>query len=647
MRNQWRLLVHLQRSKSPLSILHYKKVQSLSNIYIKNHTTFNSHTPRFHFQYPRLYSSLSLSLEKNTNQSYDELIELYSDPNKTNEEIMLELQSKNNPLIVNDDYVNGLFKNRGTEPGSGKAFYDWVMGKGNGDLGSNSFNRLLGMLGGNGLVSEFWELVEVMKRKGYGVKKGASDRAMARFEKDGLDGDVERLKGLFEFGSGDGSVERVGSRVCKVIREGPWGDDVEMKLREMGVVFSGVLVKMVLENIGADVNKALIFFRWVQESGLYKHDEKTYNAMARVMAKEDYLEKFWRLVEEEMWDAGFDMEEDTYVGVLSWFVSKKMLDDAVYLYEFAMRGYVKPSVQDCTFLLRKIVTSDELDMKLFSNVLRAYKEGGNVWTNSVLDTVLKALTSVGRYGECNKILRAMEEFGFYPDEKLQGKIGFQLSKDGKTEEAAQFLDFMETSGIISSYKTWGSLIDGYCISGHLDKACDCFQKLIKNEGISCAGYALETLTNAYCSKGRAVEAYKLLSEVVVGKDVKPWHTTYKLLIRNLLAQGLFEEATNLFTPMKAHGYPPYLDPFVKYVTKSGTTDDTVMFLKAMTVKKVPSTAVYVRVFRAYLKAGRHSEAQEFLSKCPRFIRNNVDVLNLFSSMKPVKDTAATAIPTVA
>ncbi|XP_076930911.1 small ribosomal subunit protein mS81 (rPPR8)-like [Bidens hawaiensis] len=640
MRNQWRLL--LQRCK-PVSELQYNKVTSSSSThyyyyYYPNRTSIPlipTHNTHFHNpNFRRLFSSSSSPEPIITST----LIELYSDPIKTNEDVIQELNSK--PDLGIDNHVIELFKTRGS-PGSGKMFFDWVMSKETGDLrsnlSSNSCNRLLGMLGGNGLVKEFWDLVETMKTKGFGVKKGASVRTMVKFQEDGLEGDVEKLKDLFASGSVDASVDSVSSRACKVIRQGPWGDDVETKLRDMGVEFTSELVKSVLENLGTEVNKAVIFFRWVEESGLCKHDEVTYNAIAREVVREEYMDKFWRLID-EMRAKGFDIEKANYVKVLNKLVRKKMLKDAVELYAFAMSGNTKPSVQDCPFLLRKIVTSEKLDMDLFSKVLKIYKDGGNKLTNAALDSVLKSLTSFGRFNECNKILRAMEEVGFFPNENLQSKIGFHLSKNDETEEASKFLDFVEDSRTVPSYKMFGSLIEGYCLSGHLDKACDCFSKLIENGGSAYAGYALETLTNAYCSKNQSLDAYKLVLKVVNENEVKPWHTTYKLLISKLLDQGLFKEATDLFAPMKAHGYPPYVDPFVKYVSKTGTTDETVMFLKAMSCKKVPSTAVYLRVFKAYFKAGRHNDAQDFLSKCPRFIRNQVDVLTLFSSMKCGKDT---------
>lgn len=49
----------------------------------------------------------------------------------------------------------------------------------------------------------------------------------------------------------------------------------------------------------------------------------------------------------------------------------------------------------------------------------------------------------------------------------------------------------------------------------------------------------------------------------------------------------------------------------------------------MTSKTFPSTSVVLRMFEAFFQARRHGEAQDFLYKCPGYIRNHADVLNLF------------------
>ncbi|KAB5519243.1 hypothetical protein DKX38_023562 [Salix brachista] len=94
---------------------------------------------------------------------------------------------------------------------------------------------------------------------------------------------------------------------------------------------------------------------------------------------------------------------------------------------------------------------------------------------------------------------------------------------------------------------------------------------------------------------------------------------------------------------RGHGIPPHIDPFFEFVSKSGTGDDAIAFLNSMTTKKFPSISVALHLFKALFKAQRHDEAQDFLSKCPIYIQNRADVLNLFCSKKFSKDTTTTTV----
>ncbi|KAL7232122.1 hypothetical protein ACSBR2_010190 [Camellia fascicularis] len=588
----------------------------------------------------RCFSSSEVAVQQKDSDHVLLLTDIFSKSQPTTDEIKLQLDSNN--IVITHELVLKVLRSLDATPDVARRFFDWVSESQGERLSSKSYNLMLGILGSNGFVKGFWDLVGIMKKKGYGVIKGAHVRVLEKFEKEGLVSDVENLKELYASGSVDNSAEKVCSRVCKVIKRDVWGDEVEKLLQELKIEYSSDLVVMVLGNLATETNKALIFFRWIQESNLFKHDEQTYNAMLRVLGREDSIEKFWRVVD-EMRAAGYEMGKETYVEVLGRFIHRKMIKDAVDLYEFAMGGANKPSVQDCAFLLRKIVVSEEVDMDLFLKVVKAFTEGGNVLTSSTVDAVLKSLTSVGRFGECNKILKAMEEGGFLPGDTLQSKIAFQLSSNGKKEEASEFMDNMRASGCIPHYKTWASLVEGHCVAGDLHEASDCFQRMVEKVGASCAGYALELLVNAYCHKNRAIDVYELLTDMVNEKELKPWHSTYKVLISKLLVQGGFKEALNLLGLMKNQGFPPFLDPFIEYVSKTGTADEAMTFLNAMTVKRFPSTVVFLRVFEAYLKAGRHNEAHNLLSKCPRYIRNHADILNLFFTMKSQAATAATSV----
>lgn len=469
-------------------------------------------------------------------------------------------------------------------------------------------------------------MVNVMKKKGYGISKGVKETVLECFEKGGMNADVAKLKGLF-----DNVDEKNCAVVCRIVRHNVWGDDVERQIRDLNVRFSGDVVKAVLEGLALEPAKALIFFRWLEESGMFKHDGGTYNAMARVLGREDSIDRFWKLVG-DMRSAGLEMELETFVKVLGRFCKRRMVKDAVELYEFAMAGVNKPSVECCVFLLRKVAAGKELDMDLFSRVLKVFTGRGNALTDSMADAVLKSLTSVGRTGELNKVLKEMEDCGFVAGGRLQGKIAFKLSAGGNKEQAREFMERIEESGSNLDHETWECLIKGHGAAGNVDKAFDSFKEMVEKEGVASASHTFHVLMNSYCEKNRAVDACKILCRLVKEKQLKPLHSTYKLLVNQLLAQGGFADALSILGLMRTHGFPPFIDPFIEHLSKCGSGDDAVLFLKAMTSKRFPSTSVFLRMFEAFFKHGRHEEAQNCLSKCPRFIRNHADVLNLFCSM---------------
>lgn len=541
-----------------------------------------------------------------------------------------------NNVLISHELILSVLGKLDNSPDVARRFFGWVVESDGEKLSSKSYNLMLGILGVNGLVEEFWPLVYVMKKEGYGVSKGVRDRVLEKFEEEGLVDDVEKLRQVFATSSIYNSVGKIASRMSKIIRNELWGDDVEKQLRDLNVAFSGDLVKMVLESIATEPMKALMFFRWLEESGLFKHDQQTYNAMAQVLGREDCIDRFWK-VAHEMRSNGYEIDLEVCEKVLGRFCKRKMMKESVDLYELAMTGANKPSIGFCTFLLKKIAVSKQLDIGLFTRVVRILTENGNLLTDSMLDGVLKSLNSVGRYGECSKVLKVMEEAGYVVSNKLQRKIAFQLSSSGKKDEAVEIMDNMEV--FRHNCKTWASVIEGLCVAGDLDKASDCLLKMVDREGTDSAGYAVDLIVNAYCRKNKAKDAYKLLHGLVL----HPWHSTYKVLISKLLVQDGFEYALNLLEMMRSDGFPPFVDPIIEYVAKSGTGDDALAFLQAMTSHSFPSTSVVLRVFEAYFKAGRHSEAQDCLSKCPRYIRNHADVLNLFYSMKSVGGAAKNTV----
>ncbi|VVB14677.1 unnamed protein product [Arabis nemorensis] len=653
---QWRLLLlrsyHRSHLPYPSPCSQFLQVTSISTRSISSfpHSEIGALQQSEELRSLRSPMTSSASLVKSLGRSFSSEPEIKEKPAaestvidifsrlSVEDEIKKELESSD--IVISQDLALKVLRKLESNPDVAKRFFQWITEASPEELTSKNYNMMLRILGGNGLVDEFWGLVDAMKKKGHGLSANVRDKVGEKFEKDGLENDLVRLRKLFASDVLDNSAEKVCDKVCKIVMKKEWNDDVEKRVRDLNVEFQSDLVKMIVESLDVEPRKTLLFFRWIDESGLFKHDEKTYNAMARVLGREKFLDRFQNIVV-EMRSAGYEVELETYVRVSTRFCRTKLIKEAVDLFEVAMAGSSsnKPTPHCFSLLLKKIVTAKILDMDLFSRAVDAYTTNGNVLTDAMLKSVLKSLSSVNRVAHIIEVLKAMSKGGYVPSSDLQSMIASGLSRKGKKDEVDELVDFMEASGNNLDDKAMACLVEGYCDSGEFEEAIVSFEKMAGKPGVSYADDALEKLVHVYCNKNQARDAYKLLSAQVKQNELKPRHSTYKLLVKNLLTKkiardGGFEEALSLLPIMKDHGFPPFVDPFMNYFSKTGESNEALGFLKAMTSKNFPATPVVLRLFETMMKSARHSEAQDLLSVCPNYIRNNPDVLELFNSMKP-------------
>ncbi|PIA56597.1 hypothetical protein AQUCO_00700740v1 [Aquilegia coerulea] len=560
----------------------------------------------------------------------------------SNDEIKDRLESIH--LRINHERVLEMLEELGLGgyPELAWKFFNFVSETANKKLSSKSYNLMLEILGKKDYVEQFWGLFEIMKKKGYRISKGTYIKILERRE---IIKGLDELKAMYGSIPDQNSVDWLCSRACKVLRTNEWGEEAQKRLGDLNCSWTNDLVAMVIEHIKEQPMKALLFFRWIEENPSFEHSKLSYNAMLKVLGREDCHSQFWQIVD-EMKEAGFHMDMEVYSLVIARFYKRKMVKEAVNLYEFMMGSVTKPSLADSVLLMRKIVSGKELDMDLFSRCLKRFTDNGNSLTYSIFDSIVKSLTSVGRLQECGKILKAMENVGFVPTNEVYNEIIFKLCSVKRSDEAIQIFEEMEASGCSPDVNTWFSLINGQCVARELDEASSSFRYMVTKVGVAEAGDAFEVLIKGFCRKKKAEDAYKFLSEMVDGTELRPLQTTYNKLIEKLLGQQSLDEALCLLRLMKGHGYPPHLNPFVDYISKSGTGTDAMLFLRAVTneSESTLSTPVFILMFEAFFKAGRHSEAKNFFSECPNNIRSHADVLNLFASQKS-EDTDASVVAT--
>ncbi|PKA58668.1 Pentatricopeptide repeat-containing protein [Apostasia shenzhenica] len=577
----------------------------------------------------RCYSSAAAIEQKG-----DELAlvaEIFSKPIGA-DEIQAELESCGVSLSRESAYL--VLQNLEGRPEIAKKFFDWVAERESQVLRSKSYNLMLGILGDKGNSGEFWDLVEIMKKKGFGISKETCLKLSASVKKaENGDDFGSFLKELYlrNCFQQDG---RICLKICKMCNEEEDSTTIHKKLLDLGNNLSSELIASVVERLSSNPKKALVFFNWIRDQKSFKIDGPAYNAMAKVLGREDCVQEFWELLH-LMSLSGYGMEKDVYFTVLGRFLNRKMVTAAVNLYEFAMNGSRKPPASDFLYLLKKLAVSKDLDTPLITRVVRIFINDGNAVKKLTFDGVLKSLRSVGRLGECDNVLKAMEEGGFVADGAVHTKVVVGLCDAGKLDKACEYVKDLEKNGRDPELKTWASLVQNQALDGELDHAISCFHEMVEKKGCgnrACSSF--EALVNGLCKNNRYEDAFKITKEMVTKKKFQPWHSSYKFLIESLVTQGSLKEAMNLLGLMKAQGFPPYVEPFFGHFSKSGTAADALSFLKSMTVKEFPSRSVFLRLFRVLLEAGRHEVAHDILSKSPGSVHNHVDVLDLFFSMKP-------------
>ncbi|KAJ3674098.1 hypothetical protein LUZ60_006090 [Juncus effusus] len=515
------------------------------------------------------------------------IVKLFSNPQTPSEEI----QSRMNSLSVDlttPDGLNSLLLDLKSNPDAAYKFFNWVSESEKAKLDSKCFNSMLRVLGTKSCIDQFWGLVGTMrKEKGYGIDKGTFKSVSSFFEKNGLKEDFEKLKGVYE---------NVESRICEVLRSEGEEGEIFNKLNKLGFKYlSEDSVLSVLEKMNGFPKKAYLFYNWLvqKKNPPFEINGTVYNALIRVftLRRESCTDELFSVLL-KMKRAGIELENETYNKLMRKLVELKKIGYCVDLFQF------HPSDQDFVFLLKKIVSSKDFELELVSKLVSTNLSKGNSINGlSVFNSILKSLSSVEKLGECDKVLKYMENGGFKPDSLIHEKVANGLYNAGKLDETIEYINEAKKSG--------------------------------NNSNI---GHILDKIVIKFCNQNEAKKAYK----VIKTNDFKLKHDTYKLLIEKLVQEKSLKEAFGVLGLMKNLGFPPFVDPFVKYIVKKGSIEDAIGFFKAMSVKEFPSKRIYLQIFEGLFEKKRYDFAQDLLSKSPGSVRNDPFVLELFYNVKKLE-----------
>ncbi|NP_001355118.1 Pentatricopeptide repeat-containing protein At3g48250, chloroplastic-like [Zea mays] len=498
-------------------------------------------------------------------------------------------------------------------------------------VGSAAYNLMLRTLASHPSSAQrhFWPFLREMQEAGHSVDQGTYLAALASFKKASLTADYASLTAHYDkFRKGDKSAA---AAAAEAVRDHD-AAGLDSRLADIGLLpLTETAVITVLRELREHPIKALAFFRWAGRQQGYTHSSVSYNAMARVLGREESVPEFWELIR-EMKGAGMYVDIDTYLKLSRNFQKRHMVREAVELYELMMDGPFKPGQQDGPIIIRRISLGPSPDLELVNRVVNKFEAVWGVKTKELLDGVHRALTSNGLFDEAAEIVQTMRDQGHQPDNITYSQLVYGLCKADKLENARKVLDEMEAEGCVPDLKTWTLLIQGHCVAGDVDRAVQYFTEMIE-KGLDADGDVLDVILKGLCSHEKVEEAYSLFVEMVDKAELRPWQGTCQHLIGDLLRVNKLEEALALLKTMKTCKFPPFADPFPPYIAKYGTVEDARNFFKALTVKTSPAPAAYLHVLKLFFAEGRYSEAQDLLYKCPIYIRKHPHVAKLFESIK--------------
>lgn len=468
-----------------------------------------------------------------------------------------------------------------------------------------------------------------MESTGHFMDQGTYQTVIGNFKKEKLNEEASSLKlyysKLKKDATTDDSIKSVADAVLSC-------ENFGKELENTKFVLSEDMVILILRELCKSPSKALAFFNWVKDrESEYEHGSVSYNAMARVLGRDESMENFWDLVR-EMKQKGFDVDIDTYVKISRHFHKRGLMKDAVELYELMMDGPYKPAVQDCHVLLRQICMGTAPDMDLVYRVVGKYESHGHPLTKPIYDGIHRSLTSNGLFVEAEEVVKKMKSDGYQPDNITYSQLVFGLCKAKRLDDARKVLDEMAESGCMPDLKTWTILLKGQCTCGEVDRALEGLADMVERNLLP-DGDLLDVLIKAMCQANRPDGAHALFVEMVEKTGVKPWQAGYKYLINELLRAKMIEEAHRLAKSMKNHNFPPFWEPFGAHIAKFGTVEDAKELLKEFSRNRNPPPNLYLELFKCFFEEGRNTEAQDLLYKCPHHIRKHGDIVKLFGTSK--------------
>lgn len=392
--------------------------------------------------------------------------------------------------------------------------------------------------------------------------------------------------------------EKIEDIICRMMANRAWTTRLQNSIRTLVPVFDHNLVYNVLHS-ARNPDHALQFFRWVERSGLFKHDRETHYKIIEILGKASKLNHA-RLILLDMPKKGLTWDEDLFI---------------VLIDSYGKAGIVQESVK----------------------IFRSMEELGVPRTIKSYDTLFKVIMRRGRYMMAKRYFNKMLAESIIPSRHTYNLMiwGFFLSS--RVETANRFFEDMKTREISPDVVTYNTMINGFNRVKKIEESEKFFMEM-KARNIEPTVISYTTMIKGYVTANKIDDALKLYEEMK-SFGIKSNSFTYSTLLPGLCEAEKMSEAHTIMKEMThRHLLPHDNSIFLQLISgqcKSGNLDLATDALKSMIRLNItPEAQHYGVLIVNLLNSGVYDEAVKLLDQLieQEIVLNTKGTLELESNL---------------
>lgn len=388
--------------------------------------------------------------------------------------------------------------------------------------------------------------------------------------------------------------EKIEDIICRMMANRAWTTRLQNSIRNLVPVFDHNLVYNVLHG-ARNPDHALQFFRWVERSGLFKHDRETHFKIIDILGKASKLNHA-RCILLDMPKKGLKWDEDLFI---------------VLIDSYGKAGIVQESVK----------------------IFRSMEELGVARSIKSYDVLFKVIMRRGRYMMAKRYFNKMLSEGLSPSRHTYNVMiwGFFLSS--RVETATRFFEDMKSRDISPDVVTYNTMLNGFNRVKKIEECEKLFLEM-KGKNIEPTVITYTTMIKGYVNVGRVDDGLKLFEEMK-SFGIKPNDFTYTALLPGLCDADKMPDAHTIVKEMvHRHIAPKDNSVFLQLISaqcKAGNFEAAADVLKfMMRLNVTPEAGHYGVLIGNLCKNGVYDEAVKLLDQLieKEAVLNSKDKLEL-------------------